>query len=121
MGKLWIAAGLLAIAGATSVEAALHSIRAFDGAWHLTFATRAGACDPNYEFDVTISDGVISHPNLVKLRGRVTTNGTVRASVTVQDKHASGAGRLNQTSGSGSWSGFSGSARCSGVWTARKV
>jgi hypothetical protein len=30
-----------------------------------------GPCDPTCEFDVNISKGVITHPNLVKFRGRV--------------------------------------------------
>jgi hypothetical protein len=40
--------------------------------------------------------------------------------VTVQDKFASGTGRLFGTSGRGSWSGYAGSARCSGYWTAQR-
>ncbi|WP_145658318.1 hypothetical protein [Bradyrhizobium stylosanthis] len=64
---------------------------------------------------MTISKGVITHPNLVRSHGNVAANGAVRASVTVHDKHAAGVGRLQPTRGAGSWSGYSGSARCSGV------
>jgi hypothetical protein len=92
----------------------------YDGEWHLVFATRAGSCDPTYDFDVNVSNGVITHPNLVRFRGNVAPNGTVRASVTMQDKFASGSGRLSPASGRGTWSGHSGSARCSGYWTAQK-
>ena len=60
--------------------------------------------------------GVVTHPKLV--RGYVAHSGAVRASVTVQDKFASGSGRLSSNSGRGTWSGYSGSARCSGYWTA---
>ena len=56
--------------------------------------TLRGACDPTYNFDVNISNGIVSHPNLVKLRGRVIASGLVRASITVQDKRAAGSGRL---------------------------
>jgi hypothetical protein len=73
---------------------------------------------PALEFP--ISNGFVSHPNLVKFRGRVTTNGLVHASVTVQDKYAVGAGKLTKTSGQGIWKGRSGSARCSGYWTAQR-
>jgi hypothetical protein len=40
--------------------------------------------------------------------------------VTVQDKYASGAGKLSAATGRGTWSGRSGSARCSGYWTAQR-
>jgi hypothetical protein len=91
---------------------------AYDGSWDLRFMTQRGACDPTYNFLVNINNGVVTHPNLVRFRGRVTRSGAVRASVTVQDKFASGSGRLSTNSGRGTWSGYSGSARCSGYWTA---
>jgi hypothetical protein len=50
----------------------------------------------------------------------VTNRGFVRASVTVHDKHASGAGRLGASEGQGTWSGYSGSSRCSGYWRAAR-
>lgn len=92
----------------------------YDGPWHLTFMTQSGPCDAAYEFDVNIANGVITEPNLVKFRGRVAPGGAVRASVTVQDKFASGSGRLSLSRGGGTWSGRSGSARCSGSWTAQR-
>jgi len=93
---------------------------AYDGSWDLLFVTQRGACDPTYNFSVNITDGVVTHPNLVRFRGYVARSGTVRASVTVQDKYASGSGRLASNSGRGTWSGYSGSARCSGYWTAQR-
>src|SRR5215470_2696721 len=93
---------------------------AYDGSWDLLFVTKRGACDPTYSFFVNISDGVVTHPNLVRFRGYVARSGAVRASVTVQDKYASGSGRLVSNSGHGTWSGYSGSARCSGYWTAQR-
>jgi hypothetical protein len=92
----------------------------YDGPWSLDFVTQRGACDQAYHFDVNINDGIVSHPNLVRFHGRVAPGGLVRASVTVQDKFASGAGRLTMTSGRGTWSGESGGARCSGYWTAQR-
>jgi hypothetical protein len=92
----------------------------YDGAWNLNFVTQRGACDPTYNFDVNISNGVITQPNLVRFRGSVTTGGLVRASVTVQDKYAAGSGRLTSSSGRGGWSGYAGNARCSGYWTAQR-
>jgi hypothetical protein len=92
----------------------------YDGAWDLLFVTQRGACDQTYSFSVNISNGIVTHPNLVRFRGYVARSGAVRASVTVQDKYASGVGRLSGNAGQGSWSGYSGTARCSGYWTARR-
>jgi hypothetical protein len=93
---------------------------AYDGSWDLRFVTQRGACDPTYNFSVNISNGVVTHPNLVRFSGHVARSGAVRASVTVQDKYASGSGRLSSVSGRGTWSGYSGSGRCSGYWTAER-
>ena len=93
---------------------------AFDGPWTLVFVTQRGACDPTYNFAVNVTNGAITHPNLVKFRGHVARSGAVRASVTVPDKYASGSGRLSSNSGRGTWSGYSGGARCSGYWTAKR-
>jgi len=101
----------------TSVAQARSS---YDGSWDLLFVTQRGACDPTYNFSVNITDGIVTHPNLVRFSGRVARSGAVRASVTVHDKFASGSGRLSSNSGSGRWSGFSGSSRCSGYWTAQR-
>jgi hypothetical protein len=92
----------------------------YDGSWDLVFATRSGTCDPTYNFTVNINNGVITHPNLVKFKGSVARSGAVRASVTVQDKYASGSGKLSNTAGRGTWSGYSGTSRCSGYWTAQR-
>ena len=92
----------------------------YDGSWDLSFVTQRGACDPTYNFSVNISNGVVTHPNLVRFRGYVARSGAARASVTVQDKYASGSGRLSSNSGRGTWNGYSGSARCSGYWIAQR-
>jgi hypothetical protein len=105
------------LVGAASAAAA-RSL--YDGSWDLAFVTRKGACDPAYNFSVNINDGVITHPNLVRFSGYVARSGTVRASVTVQDKYASGSGRLANNMGRGTWRGYSGSTRCSGYWTAQR-
>jgi hypothetical protein len=97
-----------------------HARSAYDGSWDLAFVTQKGACDPSYNFTVNVSDGIVTHPNLVKFRGYVAKSGSVRASVTVQDKFASGTGRFFGTSGRGNWSGRAGGARCTGYWTAQR-
>jgi hypothetical protein len=74
---------------------------AYDGAWDRLFVTQRGACDPTYNF--VVRNGVVTHPNLVRLRLRddVVRSGAVRATVTVQDKYASGSRRLSSNSGCG--------------------
>jgi hypothetical protein len=110
-------AGAIALAVATPATAAS---RAYDGSWALSIVTDRGGCDRSYDFNVQIVNGVVSHPNLVRLTGRVQAKGVVRVSVAVGDKYASGAGRLVRSSGNGRWAGYSGSSRCSGHWTARR-
>jgi len=103
-----------------TLVAAARARSAYDGSWDLVFVTQRGTCDPTYNFSVNISNGIVTHPNLVKFRGFVARSGAVRASVTVQDKYASGSGRLSGASGRGTWSGHSGGGRCSGYWTAQR-
>jgi hypothetical protein len=93
---------------------------AYDGSWDLVFVTQSGSCDPTYNFTVNVSDGIVTHPNLVRFKGYVAKSGSVHASVTVQDKFASGSGRFAGTAGRGKWSGHAGSSRCSGYWTAQR-
>jgi hypothetical protein len=93
---------------------------AYDGVWSLNFVTQRGACDSNYNFNVNIANGIVSHPNLVRFRGNVTGGGLVHASVTVQDKFAAGSGKLTSSSGRGTWTGRESNSRCSGYWTAQR-
>jgi hypothetical protein len=99
---------------------AAHARSAYDGSWDMVFVTQRGACDSSYSFTVDVTNGIVTHPNLVRFRGYVAKSGAVRASVTVQDRYASGAGKLSATTGRGTWSGHSGSSRCSGYWTAQR-
>jgi hypothetical protein len=80
---------------------AAHARSAYDGSWDLLFVTQRGACDSSYSFTVDATNGMVTHPNLVRFRGYVAKSGSVRASVTVQDKYASGTGKLAARSGHG--------------------
>lgn len=93
----------------------------YDGTWDLVFVTQRGVCESSYNFTVNVSDGIVSHPNLLKFRGYVARSGAVHASVTVHDKHASGSGKLAGTTGRGKWSGRAGNSPCSGYWTAQRT
>jgi hypothetical protein len=114
MATCFLVAVFVALAGTAQARSA------YDGSWDLVFVTQRGACDPSYNFTVNVSNGVVTHPNLVRFRGYVAKSGAVRASVTVQDKYAAGSGRLSGASGRGTWSGYAGTARCSGYWTAQR-
>ncbi len=114
--SLWMIAAACFIAPASVA----HARSAYDGSWDLVFVTQTGTCDPTYNFAVNVSDGVVTHPNLVRFKGYVAKSGSVHASVTVHDKFASGTGRFFGTSGRGKWSGRAGGARCSGYWTAQR-
>ena len=83
MKKLSLCATAISLFIALTITAQARS--AYDGSWDLVFVTQRGACDPTYNFTVNISNGVVTHPNLVKFRGYVAKSGAVRASVTVQD------------------------------------
>jgi hypothetical protein len=122
MAAILLGAALLCAALACSSAAAdaATARTAFDGSWNIVFVTRAGNCDPAYDFTVNVTNGIVTHPNLVRFRGEVAPSGSVRASVAVQDKYASGSGRLSRMSGRGRWSGRSGNSLCSGYWTAQR-
>jgi hypothetical protein len=108
------------VAACLVLTSAAEARSGYDGSWDLIFVTQRGACDSTYNFSVNIANGIVTHPNLVKFTGYVARSGTVRASVTVQDKFASGSGKLAGNSGRGAWSGHSGQSRCSGYWTAQR-
>ena len=77
-----------------TLASAAEARTSYDGPWNLVFYTQQGSCDPTFTFSVNVDAGVVTHPNLVKFRGHVAKSGAVRASVTVQDKYASGSGKL---------------------------
>jgi len=114
--SLWTIAAVCFVTLASAAQAR----SAYDGSWDLNFVTQTGSCDPSYNFTVNISEGIVTHPNLVKFTGYVAKSGSVRASVTVHDKFASGTGRLFGTTGRGRWNGRAGSARCTGYWIAQR-
>ena len=91
----------------------------YDGRWSLSITTTRGACD-TYNFPVDISNGRVSFPGLNKASGQVSAKGAVKVFVSAAGKSASGSGQLTPGSGSGRWSGKSGTDTCSGTWTAQR-
>jgi hypothetical protein len=115
-----VRAGIVAVAVMGAATEVAVAATPFDGAWSLTFFTRRGQCEPSYNFDIYIRNGNLIHPNLVRFKGRVARNGAVRATVAVEDKYASGSGRLTMRAGRGSWAGYAGGSRCAGTWVATR-
>lgn len=91
-----------------------------DGQWNITFVTQSGDC-ATYNYSVNIENGVITSPAVGSFSGNVTNSGAVRASVSVQEKRASGSGKLAGVRGRGTWIGYSGNQRCAGSWTAERT
>ena len=116
----FVRALILAFVIATSATDIAAAGTAYDGSWNLSIVTERGNCDRNYYFQVQVTNGIVSHPNLVRFNGRVSANGSARVSVAVMDKSASGSGKLSKTAGRGRWTGRSGNDRCSGHWTAQR-
>ena len=115
---------LLAILAACACQllaTAAEARSSYDGQWNITFVTQSGDCNPTYNYSVNIENGVITSPNVGTFRGNVTSSGAVRASVAVQEKHASGSGKLKGVLGRGTWTGWSGDQRCVGSWTAQRT
>ena len=119
IGKI-VGASILAVVIAAATFHTAGAGTVYDGSWSLSIVTQRGGCDPNYNFQVQVTNGIVTHPNLVRLRGRVSPGGITRVSVSVMDKHASGSGKLTRNSGRGRWSGYSCADRCSGYWTAQR-
>lgn len=113
---LAVLAGLVCVLSEMGAEAR----SPYDGQWNITFVTQSGDCNPTYNFSVNIENGVIMSPNAETFRGNVTGSGAVRASVSVQEKRASGSGKLTGVVGRGTWTGWSGEQRCAGSWTAQR-
>jgi hypothetical protein len=112
---------ILAGCAAQLLATAADARSSYDGSWNITFVTQSGDCNPTYNYSVNIENGVITSPNVETFKGNVTGSGAVRASVAMQERHASGSGKLTGVSGRGTWSGYSGDQRCLGSWTAQRA
>jgi hypothetical protein len=74
------ALGIIAIGCFMALASAANARTTFDGSWDLLFVTQRGECDPSSSFTVNVSNGVLTHPNLVKFRGHVARSGAARYS-----------------------------------------
>jgi hypothetical protein len=97
----------------------------FDGPWAVTIMTESGGCDPAYRYAVVVADGNVladarESSGLIGISGRVDGQGQVRVTLSRGEQQASASGRLSPTAGSGTWTGRSASAACSGRWEAKR-
>jgi hypothetical protein len=104
---------LAALAAATPATAAT-----FDGEWNVQIASSNTACNSGTSVSIGISNGQVASTNtVVTASGRVAEAGIIQVTLASGMKRAVGSGRLNGTSGSGTWR----AALCSGTWTAQRI
>lgn len=90
----------------------------FDGSWTVNIASNTSACKSG-SLPIEVKDGKIQSTNpVVNISGQVGASGGLRVSVGDGIRKANGSGKLNNTSGSGTWSG--GGGICSGTWVAER-
>ncbi|BAT59710.1 hypothetical protein GJW-30_1_02243 [Variibacter gotjawalensis] len=110
---------LAAVATTLLVGAAVAQAKqTYDGNWSVLITTDKGSCDRAYRYPVRIANGVVGYAGQASFQvsGRVQANGAISVRVSRGSQSANGTGRLNGTSGGGSWRG----GECSGTWTAEK-
>ena len=89
----------------------------FDGSWSVKIMTQKGTCDSGATVPIRVTNGnIASDLSVVKVSGQVASNGALSVNVGHGLEHASGVGRLADSTGSGTWKG----GMCSGTWTASK-
>ncbi|MEH3119468.1 MAG: hypothetical protein PGN25_18275 [Methylorubrum populi] len=121
-----LAAVILAVtaAGLGTADAAKRKVQVpdrFDGRWSIEVVTLDGPCDRAYRYGVQIERGeAIYGGGEFDIRGRVSSNGTVRGTISRGGSAAQVLGRLTaQGTGSGRWTTLGdGPISCSGNWNA---
>jgi hypothetical protein len=94
--------------------------RAYDGTWHVVFATTRGNCSSGYSVPFTVMGSRVSSAGGGRVSGSVNRAGAVAVNVSVGASRASGGGRLAGTYGAGAWHGIITGDRCSGTWQATR-
>ena len=95
----------------------------FDGRWSAVLRTQSGPCQPAYRGAVEVANGVMVVAGITAgngLSGRVSPNGSVRATGYMGSNYGVASGRLSGNSGGGTWRARMENGSCSGVWTARR-
>ena len=117
-----VLAALAAVAAPGSADAAVRrGAGAYDGTWHVVFATKRGNCSSGYSVPFTVTGNRVSSAGGGRVSGSVSRGGAVAVNVSVGASTASGGGRLAGASGAGAWSGIITGDRCSGTWQATRT
>jgi spore coat protein U-like protein len=107
--SLLFASALLAMPAAAATT--------FDGQWSVQIASSNSSCTNGASVSIGINNGqVASNTASVSASGRVAEAGTISVTLSSGIKRAVGYGRLNGSSGSGTWRAVA----CSGTWTAQR-
>ena len=78
----------------------------FDGRWSAVLRTQSGPCQPAYRGAVEVVNGVMVAAGVTAgngLSGRVSPNGSVRATGYMGSNYGVASGRLSGNSGGGTW------------------
>jgi hypothetical protein len=121
ISRLALAAGLTLAIGPAGLAGAAPKA-SLDGAWSVLVITESGDCDRAYRYPVRIHGGTVSYQGEagVTVSGHVDGSGKVNVSVQRGQQSAHGTGRLASDRGSGTWTGRSPRAQCSGRWEAER-
>jgi hypothetical protein len=114
LASLCASAAIVAAPGANAASK-------FDGMWSAVFRTTTGPCQPAYRGAVQVVDGIMEVAGATgSLSGRVSPNGSVRATGSMGANYGVASGRVAGNSGSGTWRARMESGNCAGVWTAQR-
>jgi hypothetical protein len=117
------ALGALLVAGSLfGAAASSKAASAYDGNWSVTIQSSSADCKGS-QLPLKIDNGKLGYNGYVpvSVSGSVGGNGAVSVSVKAGGRSARGSGHLSGNSGSGTWTGTSASANCSGTWTASRA
>jgi hypothetical protein len=114
IASLCVAAMIAAIPSANAASK-------FDGIWSAVFRTKAGPCQPAYRGAVQVVNGIIQIASTAgSLAGRVSRNGSVKATGAMGANYGVASGRVSGNSGSGTWRAHMEGGTCVGVWNAQR-
>jgi hypothetical protein len=91
-----------------------------DGVCAVDVVTRQGSCDRSYRWTIAVSDGRVrsTGDGVMQASGSIDKNGVVSLAFRRDNDVARAAGRVNGSSGSGTWS--SPTMQCAGSWRAMR-
>ena len=113
--------GTLCVAAVIAPMPSANAASKFDGMWSAVFRTKSGPCQPAYRGAVQVANGIIQVASTAgSLSGRVSRNGSVRATGYMGANYGVASGRVSANFGSGTCRAHMESGNCVGVWTAQR-